>query len=444
MSKRKRKTSVIRPNIQGNIASDVLETPRTKICILSEREFELTCIRRRIIQLKADKYSQSMTLKQIQSEGFPDATIYTVKNNWNKTMDDIFRGASTGRPRVRTPTTSAKMRSRVGSRTQSVREQAKAFKAEGKDISYSSISRDYIEAGLPALKIPKCSSFKEQHAEARLKFAEKYVDEPIATFWSNTSWSDEKYVANGGIRNRQNNRIRCASVFDIDDEDYVHLSKFAQKRICWGAVSSFRLSKCMWLPEKRNVDAHSYHIYVLKGEVSKWKNRRARSRPLCQRKLWNDNRNWIFQQDHASAHKTVKVDNYCKNNLPRYSAILDRYKTSDDVLFFPSKMDDVSPIERVWAYCSNEMDRIYKNKSSDVEQHIKRWNEVWRDVSPEFVVRICHQVPSRLYAIIQREGINYRVVGRQMQIILMSVHVEYVVIDLFLIVIVIYLFFGCI
>ena len=393
------------------------ETPRKKICIRSQKELDATIIRRRVIILRSQGYSQSMALKQIRSEGFPNASKKAVERNWNKTLDDTFKTASTGRKKVATPTTTAKIVSRVGNKTVSVRKQAKMFKDEGKNIDSSTISRVYKKAGFPALKIPKCSSFRQSHAQQRLLFAKTYLDQPIQSFWSNIVWTDEKYVANGGIKNRQNNRIRVATVFDIDDEDYIHLSKFAQKRMCWGGVSAFGLSKCVWLPEKRNVDAHSYHHYVLKGEVSKWRNRRTRSGVLCERKLWNDNQNWIFQQDHASAHKTVKVDNYCKNNLPRYFKILDRYKPNadeydsddeisedDDSLFMPSKMDDVSPIERVWAYCSNKMDEVYKNKSDDMKEHMKRWDKVWKEVPEEFVKRICHQIPARLYEIIERDG----------------------------------------
>ena len=86
--------------------------------------------------------------------------------------------------------------------------------------------------------------------------------------------------------------------------------------------------------------------YVLKNEVAKWKSRRQRFRAMCKRNLWNDNNNWIFQQDHASAHKTVKVDKFCTNNLPKYFKILDRYKAAGDQTYIPSKLDNVSPVER--------------------------------------------------------------------------------------------------
>ena len=192
-------------------------------------------------------------------------------------------------------------------------------------------------------------------------------------------------MANGGVRNRQNNRIRISCVFDIDEFDYVHLSKFAAKRMCCGGVSSFGLSKCVWLPEKRNVDAQSYWQYVLKNEVAKWKNRRQRFGAMCKRKLWNDNNNWIFQQDHASAHKTVKVDKFCIYHLPKIFELLDGCKAAGNSVYIPSELNDVSPIERILACCSNEMDRTYGNKSKDMEEHVKSGDKIWNETLQQFM-----------------------------------------------------------
>ena len=82
------------------------------------------------------------------------------------------------------------------------------------------------------------------------------------TFWSNVIWTDEKHVANGGIRNRQNNRIRITCVFEIDEADYVHSSKFAQKRMCWGGGSSFGISDAYgYLMKEMLMQIHVGNMY---------------------------------------------------------------------------------------------------------------------------------------------------------------------------------------
>ena len=53
----------------------------------SDEELEWTCIRKRVIVLKQEGYTQSVAFKQLKAEGY-DASMRIVKNNWNKTMNE--------------------------------------------------------------------------------------------------------------------------------------------------------------------------------------------------------------------------------------------------------------------------------------------------------------------------------------------------------------------
>lgn len=286
-----------------------------------------------------------------------------------------------------------------GTRTRSVRWLSRKF-----DISIGAVSKIFKSAGLRAYVIPETFSVSEKQIENRLAWATKILEDPImctTVFWDKVLITDEKHWVLSDLRNRQNNRERAWSRDEVVQR--IKRKQYPKKYMCWCGMTSKGLTKLIWMDGVDSVGASEYQDLVLDGCVA-WLGARTREDgPIDKRKLFDDNDDWIFEQDHARSHASNLVERWLQEHsdlVPAYFRTLARHK--NHAWYVPSKMPDVWPIERLWAIMTC---KVYKNGAPRNKEKFKSEIEkCWKSFTPSTLTKLVHEIPARLWEIQQNKG----------------------------------------
>ena len=103
----------------------------------------------------------------------------------------------------------------------------------------------------------------------------------------------------------------------------------------------------LFCPHNGKINGEKYLEQILKKTiVEDVLQRKGFDKPIQERKLFKSNARMIFEQDHARPHSTLKCHAFMEKNFPAFTPTIGSKKEDD--LYFPSKMDDIWPIERLW------------------------------------------------------------------------------------------------
>lgn len=101
----------------------------------------------------------------------------------------------------------------------------------------------------------------------------------------------------------------------------------------------------------------------------------------------------ILQHDNHPVHKGSEVIKYL--NSRRVSNII------VNILDWPARSPDLNPVENVWAAMKNSIRRRYPKTMHQLEQMIY---EEWKNLSDEWLGKLCVSVPLRAYACFEKGG----------------------------------------
>ena len=297
-----------------------------------------------------------------------------------------------GRPRnALTPTNMKKIRKCAGKSDQSVRRLATRYK-----ISKSSVSRGFLQQGLPSLRRPKQSKLKPQHIQWRYECAAKFKS-LAPKDWEKFLITDEKLWTTNGMINPQNDRVRAKS---SDEVPALDMEKFPGKRMTWLGMSARGLTKLYWV--KGTVNGASYREKILKNQIVKdVLRRKKKSSNITKTKLFVRNPEMIFEQDFARPHSTNANQRYMEENFPNHTPTLHRYRDTHPY-FFPPKMDDFWPIERLWAILAQKVFR--HPRPEHIDAVMRRIREAVRETKPETLTKLVHAMPAKMNEIYRLKG----------------------------------------
>lgn len=235
------------------------------------------------------------------------------------------------------------------------------------DVDRRTIRRRLNECGLKSCLASKRPFISKQNKRKRLEFAKKYAGMSI-DFWKSVLWSDESKYELFGQKRRSRVWRRSG---DALKEPYIQktVKHGGGNIMVWG---SFAWSGVGSLVHIKGIMTADVYIDLLNEnlEVS----------------LTGLETNYIFQQDNDPKHTAKKTTAFFKSN---------RIK----VLEWPPQSPDLNPIENLWCYLDDKVD-----KTSVSNDYFEALKTAWENIDLEYLRNLVESMPRRLEAVLKAKG----------------------------------------
>ena len=267
----------------------------------------------------------SKIFNELGNYGISRSMVYRTVKRLQETGNIADRPKS-GRPRsIRTK----KMKESVRLRIHRNRRRTMGKLAKSLGISKTSVFR-LIREDLMLLPFKKrrCYGLTVAQIKKRFERAKHLISLYAGKKLDQIIFSDEKLFSIEEKCNPQNDRIYAASIEDIpEDMRTVHRFAHESKVMVWAGVSKIGKLPLVFVEPGVKINANYYSKNVLKKVL------KPESDKLYQQG------NWIFQQDSAPAHKSRKVQNWLKNEIPEFISTLE----------WPPNSPDLNPLDySIW------------------------------------------------------------------------------------------------
>ena len=157
----------------------------------------------------------------------------------------------------------------------------------------------------------------------------------------------------------------------------------------------------LFCPHNGKINGEKYLEQILKKTmVEDVLQRKGFNKPIQERKLFKSNSRMIFEQDHARPHSTLKCHAFMEKNFPAFTPTIGSKK--DDDLYFPSKMDDIWPIERLWAILAQDVYR--EPRPQDIQTVMRRLREAVKNVKESTLTKLVHDLPAKMNEVYRVKG----------------------------------------
>lgn len=254
--------------------------------------------------------------------------------------------------------------------------------------SRTTIRRTIKAAKLKSYKKRKAGGLQVYHKAARVAWCMNNADWSLEYFEKLLITDSKVFTVDGGY-NPQNQRFYRQTGDDVP----VHELNKSKKGVhVYAGMSARGLTKLIFI--EGAITAKRYVDEVLNKMLKDVKSRRLRQGSPLQIQLFKDSNDFILEQDHASSHDAKLTQQWCDE----HDALPD-YLSKDDT---PSKMDDLWPIERLWGIITGKVYAVTQPK--DVKELKRRIRKAWREINPQTLKKLVHQMPLRMAEIVKNDG----------------------------------------
>lgn len=237
-------------------------------------------------------------------------------------------------------------------------------------VSTKTIKRRIKDTGLKShLKLKKPLISKKNKVK-RLEFAKKYINKP-AEFWESVVWSDESKFEIFGSKRRK--RVWRKSNEALNPRMVQSTVKHGGGNVLvWGCFSNngvgnlTRIEGKMTGPMYVNILQENLNASVQKMGLE----------------------NFTFQQDNDPKHTSKVAKKYFEDS-------------NISLLDWPAQSPDMNPIENLWAYLDEKIDKTGVKNSNE---YFIRLNDAWNKIDIQFLKKLVESIPRRLSAVIDARG----------------------------------------
>lgn len=278
-----------------------------------------------------------------------------------------------GRPRISTPHEDATLIQRsLQHRRHTARQLRVYWEGHGVNTSTRTVQRRLRDAGLLSrIAVPK-PLLTETHKLQRLQFALNHQHWTTATF-ARVIFTDEAPMFIGSSGGRVWVRLRRGE-HDIPEAQVIPRQRRGSHILVWGAIQRSGVGPLIRI--EGTVNAERY-LQILQEVIP-------------QMRL---NQNSLYMHDNAPSHRAAVVQDYfLTHNI--------------HLLPWPSNSPDLNPIENVWGFITQNIDRTGIKTS---EQLWARVQQCWNGITAQQCQHLIDSMPGRLQEVIHRDGgsINY-------------------------------------
>lgn len=196
-------------------------------------------------------------------------------------------------------------------------------------------------------------------------------------------FTDEKLFTVDSVSNSRTNRyISSKKASDVPENiKFTFRTKHPAGVMVFGLVASDgKTMDPVFIQEGLKVNTHVY-LGILKNHVLPWIT-----------STYGKDANIVFQQDGAPAHTSKKTQMWLKDNMPQF--------WSKEM--WPPSSPDLNPLDfSVWA---NIEARVCEHPHSNLNSLRTSITKHWREISSDYIVKVCKSFRRRLEAVINANG----------------------------------------
>jgi hypothetical protein len=223
---------------------------------------------------------------------------------------------------------------------------------------------------------PRRIYLTDRHKANRLSFAfEQLALRPRPEDWERILFSDETWATNS------NQWKKWLTMHEAEDpETWALIRQKPHGWMFWGSFAGgTKGPSFFWEKEYGGINAEKYQRHII---------------PLVYY-FQQDFGDMVFQQDNAAAHAARST-----------KALLGALGI--DVLRWPARSPDLSPIENVWSWMKNWIEENYDVEALSIPQLREAVQRAWDAMPTDFLRRLAHTMPDRLRQVIENEGDRIR------------------------------------
>ncbi|KAL4467928.1 hypothetical protein ABPG72_022842 [Tetrahymena utriculariae] len=306
--------------------------------------------------LQSEFLISHMTCSRIFNQ-FADTLTYDDKRSYNSSVPNYTQEEKTE--------IAKKVEQNIGL---SLKEMAENININPQQIHFTRFSEILKEQGIKCYKQPKTIGLTEEHCQQRLQFANSV--QRWTKKWFSVIFSDECQLS----IEPNNVYYYTSDQSNITNDLKKIKTNFPLKVHVWGVVS---YEKPLFLKRiEGNLNSDGY-IQILKEFIEQ------------NQQFKND---YLFQQDNAAIHTAKKVSEFLENE-------------KIELLIWPPKSPDISPIENVWGVLKN---LLWKQRES-----INNQNDLFTQAQTLFfnseiiqktITNSYQKLQNRIKQIIKEEG----------------------------------------
>jgi hypothetical protein len=237
------------------------------------------------------------------------------------------------------------------------------------DISYETVRRAARSRSLRPFRMQKGSRLLDSHKTQRLKFAKMNRSKD----WSSTIFTDEHTFKQFKPANPAHDIVWAKSATEVPDRE---VERWGSALSVWAGIS--RRGKTNLYFYSGTLSADDYQTVLEKSLL-----------PAAQEMFDEEKIEWELQQDKATCHMARSTKDWLEKNDVR---VVDGW---------PTKGDDINPIENVWAILD---ERLQKRKFKTPAGMKRAIREEWNNLEQSTIENLIESIPGRLRKVIKAKG----------------------------------------
>jgi transposase len=311
----------------------------------------------------------------------------TFVSKWcRRSIDDCHTVFSPGRDKILTNESKRiirNSRNKRGGSTRKLRDRIKNIQ----NVSHQTIWRFQHSENVKPHTRGKQPLFTKKHIKDRKDFANEFVHW-TEDDWENVVFTDETDFT---LSERQNQGRDFIWSDNVENVENIQRPVNETKYMIHSGFTSKGVLKIIWIGKER-LNAIDYQNKCLVPHLSDINSRNRYNVDISKTKLFDDNTDWTWLQDGASAHTARSTQQWLEDSVPDFI----------EKNWWPGNSPDLNPIENLWSILKRG---VYARGGFRTYRSLKaRVEKCWREISRETLENLAHSMVKRCKLLKRNSG----------------------------------------